>query len=331
MGRLTLNVLLSFAQFEREVTGERIRDKIAASKKKGMWMGGVVPLGYEARDRSLVINPTEAEAVRTLFDLYLRFRNTRLVKEEADRLGMRTKQRPSESNPKRKGGGSFQRGHINKVLTNPLYIGEILHKGIRHSAAHKPIIDRATWDAVQAQLKQNAVIRRNGGSARQQSLLAGLLFDDAGVRLSPSHANKKAKRYRYYTSRGARPKWRLPAEPLEKAVLEGVQTLLSDRHRLSSALQGQGFSGRAFVDHLETAKALAKALQDRCDFKAAGDAARADRQDHHHRRADQHRVESGCGPIADRDPGRGRPGAAPATNLPSTFPSPFGAAGSRQG
>jgi DNA invertase Pin-like site-specific DNA recombinase len=173
MGRLTLNMLLSFAQFEREVTGERIRDKIAASKKKGMWMGGVVPLGYDARDRSLVINPAEAETVRTLFDLYLRFRNTRLVKQEADRLGLRTKARPSEANPKRKGGGAFQRGHINKILTNPVYIGEVLHKGMRHPAAHAPIIDRANWDAVQAQLKQNAVIRRNGSAARHRACSPG--------------------------------------------------------------------------------------------------------------------------------------------------------------
>jgi DNA invertase Pin-like site-specific DNA recombinase len=261
MGRLTLNVLLSFAQFEREVTGERIRDKIAASKKKGMWMGGVVPLGYDAENRSLVVNPGEAETVRTLFELYLRFRNIRLVKEQADRLGLRTKARPSESNPKRKGGGSFQRGHINKVLTNPVYAGEILHKGTCHPAAHEPIIDRGTWDAVQAQLKHNAIIRRNGGSARQPSLLAGLLFDAGGVRLSPSHANKKGRRYRYYTSRGARPRWRLPAEPIEKAVLEGVQKLLSDRHRLSRALQGQGFQAGAFVEHLKAAEALARALR----------------------------------------------------------------------
>jgi len=261
MGRLTLNVLLSFAQFEREVTGERIRDKIAASKKKGMWMGGVVPLGYDARNRSLAVNPAEAETVKTLFDLFLRFRNTRLVKGEADRLELRTKARPAESNPKRKGGGSFQRGHINKVLTNPVYVGEILHMGTRHPAAHEPIIDRATWEAVQAQLKQNAVTRRNGEMAKAPSLLAGLLFDEAGDRLSPSHANKKGRRYRYYTSRTTRPKRRLPADALERVVLEGVSSLLADAHRLSSMFRASSaMQARHLQEHLRSAKELGESL-----------------------------------------------------------------------
>jgi len=261
MGRLTLNVLLSFAQFEREVTGERIRDKIAASKKKGMWMGGVVPLGYEAKDRSLVINPAEAETVRTLFDLYLRFRNTRLVKDEADRLGLRTKVRPWETNPKRYGGRPFQRGHINKVLINPVYVGEILHRGVRHPAVHKGIIDRGTWDAVQAQLKQNSILRRNGGTATQPTLLAGLLFDESGVRLSPSHANKKGRRYRYYTSRAARPKWRLPANAIEGIVLSGMQRLLADEHRLSNLLhRTSALQAQHWEEHLRSAKEVGESL-----------------------------------------------------------------------
>src|SRR5207245_2861118 len=128
MGRLTLNVALSFAQFEREVTGERIRDKIAASKKKGMWMGGNVPLGYDASERTLVVNPTEAETVRSLFALYLELGGVRLVKEEADRLGLRTK-RSMTANGTVRGGRSFSRGHLYRLLSNPIYTGQIAHKG----------------------------------------------------------------------------------------------------------------------------------------------------------------------------------------------------------
>src|SRR5438552_3120505 len=149
MGRLTLNVLLSFAQFEREVTGERIRDKIAASKKKGMWMGGLVPLGYDLRDHELVINPAGAEMIRTLFRLYRELGTVRRVKEAADRLGLVTKQRQQRSG-RLTGGEPFTRGHLYKILSNPLYIGEIEHKGVQYPGQHPPLIDGATWDAVQA-------------------------------------------------------------------------------------------------------------------------------------------------------------------------------------
>ncbi len=148
MGRLTLNMLLSFAQFEREVTGERIRDKIAASKKKGMWMGGVVPLGYDVIDRKLVINEVEAETVRTLFRLYRHHANVRLVKEEADRRGLRTKRR-KPNNGRRHGGETFALGHIYKLLSNPVYVGEIVHKEKRLAGEQSPIIDGKAWDAVQ--------------------------------------------------------------------------------------------------------------------------------------------------------------------------------------
>ncbi|HYR99960.1 MAG TPA: recombinase family protein, partial [Gemmatimonadales bacterium] len=135
MGRLTLNVLLSFAQFEREVTGERIRDKIAASKKKGMWMGGNVPLGYDASERSLAVNPAEAETVRCIFALYRELGCVRRVKEEADRLGLRTKRSTTASGTER-GGRSFSRGHIYHLLSNPIYIGEIAHKGQLYRGQH---------------------------------------------------------------------------------------------------------------------------------------------------------------------------------------------------
>src|SRR5207253_518502 len=147
MGRLTLNVLLSFAQFEREVTGERIRDKIAASKKKGMWMGGIVPLGYDASERSLAVNPAEAETVRCIFALYRELGCVRRVKEEAERLGLSTK-RSTTANGTERGGRSFSRGHIYHLLSNSIYIGEIAHKGQLYPGQHPALIDAYTWAAV---------------------------------------------------------------------------------------------------------------------------------------------------------------------------------------
>ncbi len=243
MGRLTLNMLLSFAQFEREVTGERIRDKIAASKRKGMWMGGVVPLGYDVIDRKLVINEAEAETVRLLFRLYLNHANVRLVKEEADRRGLRTKLRKPD-NGRRQGGEPFTRGHIYKLLANPVYVGEIVHKGERHAGEHEAIIDRETWDGVQQQLRRNTVVRHRGTNLKAPSLLAGILFDEEGNRMVPSHASKAGRRYRYYVSKPAAGKssdadagWRLPASMVENAVLNGIRTLLCNRLRLTEALR----------------------------------------------------------------------------------------------
>jgi len=151
MGRLTLNVLLSFAQFEREVTGERIRDKIAASKKKGMWMGGNVPLGYDASERTLIVNPVEAETVRCIFALYREFGCVRRVKEEADRLGLSTKRSTTASGIER-GGKPFSRGHLYRLLSNPIYIGRIAHKGQLYPGQHPALIDAETWIAVRDQL-----------------------------------------------------------------------------------------------------------------------------------------------------------------------------------
>jgi site-specific DNA recombinase len=155
MGRLTLNVLLSFAQFEREVTGERIRDKIAASKKKGLWMGGNVPLGYDADERALVINPAEAETVRRIFALYCDLGCVRRVKEEADRIGLRTKRRRSASGAER-GGTPFSRGHLYQLLANPIYTGRIAHRGQLYPGRHPALIDDETWTAVRDRLAANA-------------------------------------------------------------------------------------------------------------------------------------------------------------------------------
>jgi DNA invertase Pin-like site-specific DNA recombinase len=226
MGRLTLNVLLSFAQFEREVTGERIRDKIAASKKKGMWMGGNVPLGYDASGRALVINPAEAETVRRIFALYREFGCVRRVKEEADRLGLRTKCSTTANGTKR-GGKPFSRGHLYALLSNPIYTGRIAHKGELHPGQQPAIIDDETWIAVRDQLAVNTSDHRRKTKAAEPSLLAGLLVDAQGERLTPTHALKKGRRYRYYvsaaliTDAGAdrAQGWRLAAREMEEAVI----------------------------------------------------------------------------------------------------------------
>jgi site-specific DNA recombinase len=199
MGRLTLNVLLSFAQFEREVTGERIRDKIAASKKKGMWMGGNVPLGYDASERTLVINPAEAETVRRVFALYRELGCARRVKEEVDRLGLRTKC-STTANGTERGGKTFSRGHLYTLLSNPIYTGQIAHKGQLYPGQHPALIEDEAWTAVRDQLAGNARDHRRKTKAAEPSLLTGLLVDARGERLTPSHAVKKGRRYRYYVS-----------------------------------------------------------------------------------------------------------------------------------
>src|SRR5437868_2693157 len=190
MGRLTLNVLLSFAQFEREVTGERIRDKIAASKKKGMWMGGNVPLGYDASERTLVINPAEAETVRCIFALYGELGCVRRVKEEADRLGLITKRSMTAKGSER-GGRSFSRGHLYTLLSNPIYTGQIMHKGQPHPGQQPALIDDASWSMVRDQLAANTRDHRHRAKAAEPSLLAGLLGDGRGERLTASQVVRK--------------------------------------------------------------------------------------------------------------------------------------------
>jgi site-specific DNA recombinase len=263
MGRLTLNVLLSFAQFEREVTGERIRDKIAASKKKGLWMGGLVPLGYDLKNRTLVINEPEAETVRTLFRLYLELETVRRLKEEADRRGLVTKRRPQATGAIT-GGESFTRGHLYHLLSNPLYAGEVRHKGATYPGQHPAIVDRETFAAVQQRLAQNATNRHSPTNAKVPSLLTGLVYDETGDLLCPTHANKKGTRYRYYISkRLMHPSdpssggWRLPAKELEGVVLRGIVGLLKDDLRLSEALQMKDTSADRSHEVMKQAAALA--------------------------------------------------------------------------
>jgi hypothetical protein len=234
MGRLTLNILLSFAQFEREVIGERIRDKIAASKKKGMWMGGVPPLGYRVQERKLVIVDSEAEIVRAIFRRYAELGSVRLLKDELEARGIQSKLRMGASD-RISGGKPFARGALYLMLQNRAYLGVIVHKGQFHPGEHEPIIDQPLWDAVQAQLAGNAT-QREGGNTRQPSLLTGMLFDRDGNRMTPSHAVKKGTRYRYYVSSSLITKdrtensggLRIPAAEIEQLVSDRVHRWLLD-------------------------------------------------------------------------------------------------------
>jgi site-specific DNA recombinase len=231
MGRLTLNVLLSFAQFEREVIGERIRDKIAASKKKGIWMGGVPPLGYQAPDRKLVIVDSEAEIVRFIFRRYAELGSVRWLRDELEALGIQSRFRTSASG-RVSGGKPFARGAIYLMLQNRIYRGEIVHKEQSHPGEHPPIIDQPLWDAVQAQLVGNAAQWNEGGKTRQPSLLAGMLFDGDGNRMTPSHAVKKGTRYRYYVSRSLITKDRTDDSAGLRIPAAEIEQLVSDRvHR----------------------------------------------------------------------------------------------------
>jgi site-specific DNA recombinase len=270
MGRLTLNVLLSFAQFEREVTGERIRDKIAASKKKGMWMGGYVPLGYEVNERQLVINETEAQLIRDIHQRYLQLGCVRLLKAELDRKGIRSKTRTGRDG-RPFGGGSFSRGALYTLLRNPLYVGEIRHRDLRYPGNHEAIVSRALWDEVQMQLDSNRVAQRNGSRATHPSLLAGLLYDEQGHRMTPSHAVKLGKRYRYYVSQGlikhpggrSTRIGRIPAHELEQRVCERLGLFLDHSQEVVDALTGASDDTTAQAALIAGAKAqrvkLAKA------------------------------------------------------------------------
>jgi site-specific DNA recombinase len=244
MGRLTLNMLLSFAQFEREVTGERIRDKIAASKKKGMWMGGLPPLGYDVKDRKLVVNKREAETVGHIYRRYTALGSVLALKEELDRDGVVSKVRVDKYG-RRTGGGPLVRGALYLMLQNRLYRGEIVHKGNSYPGEHEPIIDEALWDDVQRRLAANRFDRATGAGATQVSLLAGLIYDDTGARMTPTHANKKGTRYRYYVSpalvRGNRrqaPRGRrVPAGDLERLVEERLRQFLQSDAEVYGAIE----------------------------------------------------------------------------------------------
>ena len=269
MGRLTLNMLLSFAQFEREVTGERIRDKIAASKRKGMWMGGVVPLGYEVRDRKLVINPAEAETVRHIYRLYLQLGSVHALQLQLAEEGVRSKSRPTAAAPRLRGGQPLMRGALYLMLQNRLYRGEVAHQGQIHPGEHEAIIDAALWEAVQARLADNRTEHHKGARATNPSLLTGLLRDSDANRFTPTHAVKNGRRYRYYLSNppadGTAPAsapLRLPARDLEQAVLTCLTNYLARPVEWLAQLNALVPDGAAQKQLLDRAHHLKGQLQD---------------------------------------------------------------------
>jgi site-specific DNA recombinase len=264
MGRLTLNVLLSFAQFEREVAVERIRDKIAASKKKGWWMGGMPPLGYRVEDRKLVVIPGEAETVRHIFRRYVALGSVRLLQQELETRGV-TSKRWTSSSGRHWGGKPIARGALYLLLQNRIYRGEIVHKEQHYPGEHQAIIDPELWEATQVKLAANAVERSTGIGARSPSLLAGLLFDADGNRMTPTHAVKNGRRYRYYVSHplitGARARspngMRVPAPAIEQLVTERIRHLFGDPASLIEATEPFGLQAAAQRDLLRQAAEVA--------------------------------------------------------------------------
>jgi len=243
MGRLTLNVLLSFAQFEREVIGERIRDKVAASKKKGMWMGGPPPLGYDVEQRQLIINEREAETIRYIFDRYLALETVAQLKEGLDAKGMTGKSWISRAGRKHPG-QSYSRGAIYHLLSNPIYAGYIRHKDIIHDGMHEGIIPKEKWQQVQELLVQQSCTTRGHKNQSVKNILKGKIFDADGVLYTPMRANKNGKQYRYYVSQNLvqnrrHPKGvisRLPAHEIETLTVNAVITEMRDIQKLSAML-----------------------------------------------------------------------------------------------
>jgi site-specific DNA recombinase len=276
MGRLTLNVLLSFAQFEREVTGERIRDKIAASKRRGMWMGGTVALGYDVSDHRLVINPAEAETVKGIFQRYLELRSVRLLKDDLDRRGIISKIRLSR-NGNRSGGKAFSRGALYELLSNPVYVGEIRHRKERHPGQHEPIMDRELWERAQRQLRDQAARCGTGATKASPSPLAGKLFDGDGECLYVAGAAKGERRYRYYVSRHlvtssadkVRNGWRLSGPEIERTVAVAARQLLNDQAVISAAACNLGVSADDIPAVLEATGEWSRRLQSEADSAAA--------------------------------------------------------------
>jgi DNA invertase Pin-like site-specific DNA recombinase len=222
MGRLTLNILLSFAQFEREVIGERIRDKVAASRKRGMWMGGVVPLGYEVRDRKLIIHAPEAATVRMIFERFLTVGSATTLARSLSAEGVRSRR-----------GKLIDKGFLYKLLNNRIYIGDAVHKGTAYAGEHQPIISQHLWDRVRGIMRASPRVRAGRTRAATPSLLKGLLFGPTGIAMSPTHTRRGDRLYRYYVSqsvikRGADdcPVNRVPAAEIEAAVVDQLRCML---------------------------------------------------------------------------------------------------------
>jgi DNA invertase Pin-like site-specific DNA recombinase len=261
MGRLMLNVLLSFAQFEREVTGERIRDKIAASKKKGLWMGGRPPLGYDVVQRKLVVNADEAELVRHIFLEFVNIRSCTRMAALLNAAGHTTKAWTTQDG-KVNAGGPFDKKLLYALLRNRLYLGELSHQGQWYPGQHEPLVDQALWDQVQGVFQEDGTRRAVGTRQREKcdALLRGLLFDHEGNRLYPTYTRKQGKQYRYYLSQGtlrfgaAVSAVRLPAEPIEAATVAQIKTVLSSPEAVAAVCRELG----AEVDEASTVLALSR-------------------------------------------------------------------------
>src|ERR1700737_3308208 len=265
MGRLTLNMLLSFAQFEREIAGERIRDKFAASKKKGMWMGGNVPLGYDVKDRKLTVNETEASTVRLIFRRYAELGSVSLLRADLDRLGLVSKRREGAGG-RLAGGQRFSRGALYLMLQNRTYRGDILHQGEAYPGQHEAILDPELWQIVQDKLAANRQERSWAVGVEAPSLLAGLIVDADGNPMTSTHATKKAKHYRYYVSASllagdyaqAQKGMRVPAGDIEGLVLDRLKAFFSSRTDVCDALAPLDLKARALDAGLRNAFALAE-------------------------------------------------------------------------
>jgi site-specific DNA recombinase len=242
MGRLTLNVLLSFAQFEREVTSERIRDKIGASKRKGLWVGGMAPLGYDTKDRKISVNEAEADRVRTIFRSYLRLGSLSLLMIDLRKQGIVTKVRTLKSGAT-VGGIPFTRGPLAHQLRNRFYIGEVMFKGEVLAGEQPAIVDRDLFDAVQAKLSEQ-VNNHKTTRMKSEALLAGRIFDDRGNRMTPSHVRKRGIKYRYY---------------LSSALLQGQPERAGAVSRIPAA-EIEGLVVRSVRDHLNQSKEIEDAV-----------------------------------------------------------------------
>ena len=249
MGRLTLNILLSFAQFEREVIGERIRDKFAASRRKGMWMGGFVPLGYRVENRKLVIDETEGAVVRMIFERFVKIGSATALVRDLVAEGVRTRR-----------GRAVDKGFLYKLLNNRVYIGEAVHKGTAYPGEHQPIISRALWDKVHLILRESPRARAANTRAQAPALLKGLMFGPTGCAMTPTHTRRGDKLYRYYVSqdvlkhgRGACPVGRVPAAEIESAVVNQLRQLL----RTPEIVVGTWRAARREVDGLTEAEVRA--------------------------------------------------------------------------
>jgi site-specific DNA recombinase len=251
MGRLTLNILLSFSQFERELAGERIRDKFLASRRRGMWMGGWVPTGYRLEERRLVVEPDEAALVKHIFERFLQVGSASTLVQELNTAGRRTRR-----------GKPFDKGVVYKLLNNPTYTGRVTHKGALYEGQHEAVIDRDTWDKVQAILAQNRHRRASRTRAATTALLKGLLFGPDDKAMAPSHTRRRGKLYRFYRtttslklSHAECPIRAVPAGEVEAAVINQLRALLRAPEVVVRVWRAAQRDGEA-VDEREVVEAL---------------------------------------------------------------------------